>query len=100
MLHIKVKNNLDPNTFLTKEEISFMSRELDIKHVPEKSQKCLFLFALQDRCVAALARVERTDFLFPMFIGEVAHVSAEISFTSKHSVEVQVNVVSENILTG
>lgn len=53
-----------------------------------------------DRCVAALARVERTDFLHPMFIGEVAHVSAEISYTSKHSVEVQVNVLSENILTG
>ncbi|XP_060738106.1 cytosolic acyl coenzyme A thioester hydrolase isoform X2 [Tachysurus vachellii] len=53
-----------------------------------------------DRCVAALARVERTDFLYPMFIGEVAHVSAEITFTSKHSVEVQVSVVSENILTG
>ncbi|XP_058245725.1 cytosolic acyl coenzyme A thioester hydrolase isoform X1 [Hemibagrus wyckioides] len=53
-----------------------------------------------DRCVAALARVERTDFLYPMFIGEVAHVSAEITFTSKHSVEVQVSVVSENILSG
>ncbi|XP_052459523.1 cytosolic acyl coenzyme A thioester hydrolase-like isoform X3 [Carassius gibelio] len=53
-----------------------------------------------DRCVAALARVERTDFLHPMFIGEVAHVSAEITYTSKHSVEVQVNVLSENIVTG
>ncbi|XP_051509780.1 cytosolic acyl coenzyme A thioester hydrolase-like isoform X2 [Myxocyprinus asiaticus] len=53
-----------------------------------------------DRCVAALARVERTDFLYPMFIGEVAHVSAEITYTSKHSVEVQVNVLSENIVTG
>ncbi|KAL6456678.1 hypothetical protein MHYP_G00352220 [Metynnis hypsauchen] len=53
-----------------------------------------------DRCVAALARVERTDFLHPMFIGEVAHVSAEITYTSKHSVEVQVNVLSENILSG
>uniref|UniRef100_A0A2K6V0X2 palmitoyl-CoA hydrolase n=1 Tax=Saimiri boliviensis boliviensis TaxID=39432 RepID=A0A2K6V0X2_SAIBB len=51
-------------------------------------------------CVAALARVERTDFLSPMCIGEVAHVSAEITYTSKHSVEVQVNVLSENILTG
>lgn len=50
--------------------------------------------------MAALARVERTDFLYPMFIGEVAHVSAEISYTSKHSVEVQVNVLAENILTG
>lgn len=62
--------------------------------------KSFFSFALQDRCAAALARVERTDFLYPMFIGEVAHVSAEITYTSKHSVEVQVNVVSENILTG
>ncbi|XP_033012445.1 cytosolic acyl coenzyme A thioester hydrolase isoform X2 [Lacerta agilis] len=53
-----------------------------------------------ERCVAALARVERTDFLSPMCIGEVAHVSAEISYTSKHSVEVQVHVESENILTG
>ncbi|XP_078186357.1 cytosolic acyl coenzyme A thioester hydrolase isoform X7 [Callithrix jacchus] len=53
-----------------------------------------------ERCVAALARVERTDFLSPMCIGEVAHVSAEITYTSKHSVEVQVNVLSENILTG
>ncbi|KAM4702735.1 cytosolic acyl coenzyme A thioester hydrolase [Rhinophrynus dorsalis] len=53
-----------------------------------------------EQCVAALARVERTDFLSPMSIGEVAHVSAEISYTSKHSVEVQVNVLAENILTG
>lgn len=58
------------------------------------------LCSLQERCVAALARVERTDFLSPMCIGEVAHVSAEITYTSKHSVEVQVNVMSENILTG
>lgn len=59
-----------------------------------------FLWFLQERCVAALARVERTDFLSPMCIGEVAHVSAEITYTSKHSVEVQVHVMSENILTG
>ncbi|XP_053546369.1 cytosolic acyl coenzyme A thioester hydrolase [Bombina bombina] len=53
-----------------------------------------------ERCVAALARVERIDFLSPMCIGEVGHVSAEITYTSKHSVEVQVNVMAENILTG
>ncbi|XP_018432048.1 PREDICTED: cytosolic acyl coenzyme A thioester hydrolase [Nanorana parkeri] len=53
-----------------------------------------------EKCVAALARVERTDFLSPMSIGEVGHVSAEITYTSKHSVEVQVNVLAENILTG
>lgn len=50
--------------------------------------------------MAALARVERTDFLHPMLIGEVAHVSAELTYTSRHSVEVQVNVMAENILTG
>ncbi|KAK9392160.1 cytosolic acyl coenzyme A thioester hydrolase [Crotalus adamanteus] len=54
----------------------------------------------REPCVAALARVERTDFLSPMCIGEVAHVSAEITYTSKHSVEVQVQVEAENILTG
>ncbi|XP_063292525.1 cytosolic acyl coenzyme A thioester hydrolase isoform X2 [Pelobates fuscus] len=53
-----------------------------------------------EKCVAALARVERTDFLSPMSIGEVGHVSAEITYTSKHSVEVQVNVMAENILAG
>ncbi|XP_044539681.1 cytosolic acyl coenzyme A thioester hydrolase-like [Gracilinanus agilis] len=54
----------------------------------------------RESCVAALARVERTDFLSPMNIGEVAHVSAEITYTSKHSVEVQVTVAAENIITG
>ncbi|XP_029911610.1 cytosolic acyl coenzyme A thioester hydrolase isoform X2 [Myripristis murdjan] len=54
----------------------------------------------EDRCVAALVRVEKTEFLYPMFIGEVAHVSADITYASKHSVEVQVKVVAENILTG
>uniref|UniRef100_A0A672YS67 palmitoyl-CoA hydrolase n=1 Tax=Sphaeramia orbicularis TaxID=375764 RepID=A0A672YS67_9TELE len=53
-----------------------------------------------DRCLAALVRVEKTEFLSPMFIGEVAHVTAEITFTSKHSLEVQVKVIGENVLTG
>ncbi|KAM8862889.1 cytosolic acyl coenzyme A thioester hydrolase isoform 2-T2 [Spinachia spinachia] len=53
-----------------------------------------------DRCLAALVRVEKTEFLSPMFIGEVAHVTAEITYTSKHSLEVQVKVLAENILTG
>lgn len=50
--------------------------------------------------MAALVRVEKTEFVSPMFIGEVAHVSAEITYASKHSLEVQVKVVAENILTG
>ena len=57
-------------------------------------------FLFQDRCVAALVRVEKTEFLSPVFIGEVAHVSAEITYTSEHSLEVQAKVMAENILTG
>ncbi|KAM4571036.1 cytosolic acyl coenzyme A thioester hydrolase isoform 2-T2 [Fundulus diaphanus] len=53
-----------------------------------------------DRCLAALVRVEKTEFLSPVFIGEVVHVSAVITYTSKHSLEVQVKVIAENILTG
>ena len=51
-------------------------------------------------CVAQLARVERTDFLQPMHIGEVAELTAEITFTSPHSLEVKVLVWAENIITG
>nr|XP_040049772.1 cytosolic acyl coenzyme A thioester hydrolase isoform X3 [Gasterosteus aculeatus aculeatus] len=53
-----------------------------------------------DRCLAALVRVEKTEFLSPMFIGEVAHVTADITYTSQHSLEVQVEVIAEDILTG
>ncbi|XP_024148249.1 cytosolic acyl coenzyme A thioester hydrolase isoform X2 [Oryzias melastigma] len=53
-----------------------------------------------DRCLALLVRVEKTEFLSPVFIGEVVHISAEITYTSKHSLEVQVIVMAENILTG
>ncbi|XP_070400800.1 cytosolic acyl coenzyme A thioester hydrolase isoform X2 [Nothobranchius furzeri] len=53
-----------------------------------------------ERCWVALVRVEKTEFLVPVFIGEVVHVSAEITFTSKHSLEVQVKVMAENILKG
>ncbi|XP_024915435.1 cytosolic acyl coenzyme A thioester hydrolase isoform X2 [Cynoglossus semilaevis] len=53
-----------------------------------------------DRCLAALVRVEKTEFLSPVFIGEVAHVTAEITFTSKHSLEVHIKVMAENIITG
>lgn len=47
--------------------------------------------------VAILARVEQMDFLKPMFIGEVAHVTAEITFASQQSMEVKINVWAENI---
>ncbi|KAM7404490.1 hypothetical protein PAMP_011834 [Pampus punctatissimus] len=54
----------------------------------------------EDRCLAVLVRVEKTEFLYPVFIGEVTHVTADITYTSKHSLEVQVKVMAENILTG
>lgn len=51
-------------------------------------------------CSAALARVEKTDFLQPMFIGEVAKVHAELSYASKHSLEVTAFVWAENLKNG
>nr|XP_006812021.1 PREDICTED: cytosolic acyl coenzyme A thioester hydrolase-like [Saccoglossus kowalevskii] len=53
-----------------------------------------------ESCSAALARAERTSFLQPMFIGELAQLHAEVMYTSKHSLEVQVQVFAENILEG
>lgn len=49
---------------------------------------------------AALARVEQTNFVKPMFVGEVATVHAELTYSSKHSVEVQVLVFAENLHLG
>lgn len=50
--------------------------------------------------LAALARVERTDFLQPMYIGEVAQVHVELGYASKHSLEVKAFVWAENLVTG
>ncbi|KAI3357293.1 hypothetical protein L3Q82_015743, partial [Scortum barcoo] len=70
------------------------------RHCNTQNGVIYFISPLWDRCVAALVRVEKTEFLSPVFIGEVAHVTAEITYTSKHSLEVQVKVMTENILTG
>ena len=51
-------------------------------------------------CYAALARVERTDFLEPMFVGEIAQIHAEVSYASAHSLEVQCTVYAENVVKG
>lgn len=51
-------------------------------------------------CYAALARVERTDFVEPMFVGEIAQIHAEMSYNSMHSLEVQCSVFAENVLKG
>ena len=54
----------------------------------------------KEPCWTGLARVERTDFLEPMFIGEIAKVHAKLSFASKHSLEVFVDVWAENLMKG
>ena len=51
-------------------------------------------------CVAALVRIEHMDFLQPMKIGEVAELTAEIVFTSAHSLQVEVMVQAEDIIAG
>ncbi|XP_033122484.1 cytosolic acyl coenzyme A thioester hydrolase-like isoform X2 [Anneissia japonica] len=50
--------------------------------------------------VSALVRVETTDFLQPMFIGEVAELRGKVTYSAPHSVEVQVMVTAENLLKG
>jgi len=51
-------------------------------------------------CVAAMVRIEHMDFLLPMKIGEVAELTAEIVYTSTHSLLVAIKVHAENIITG
>ncbi|XP_013411440.1 cytosolic acyl coenzyme A thioester hydrolase isoform X2 [Lingula anatina] len=50
--------------------------------------------------MAALVRVERTDFLQPMYIGEVAELHTELTFTSAHSIEVLITVFAEDCIKG
>ena len=50
--------------------------------------------------VTVLARMNQTDFYQPMYVGEVAHVQAAVTYTSKRSIEVSVDVWAENALTG
>ena len=67
----------------------------------------LFLFCYSQEtkeptnpCYTALVRLERMDFLQPMYIGEVAELHAEITHTAHHSLEIQVKVWAENIMKG
>ena len=50
--------------------------------------------------VTALARMNHTDFYQPMHVGEIAHVQAAVTYASKRSIEVTVDVWAENPLTG
>ena len=44
--------------------------------------------------------MEKTDFLLPMFVGEIAHLSAVVTYASEHSLEVKVVVQAENLFSG
>ena len=64
-----------------------------------------FLFAnkqqtLLPTSVAALVRFENMSFYKPVYVGEVASVSAHVVFTSPHSVCVKVVVTAENLCGG
>ena len=50
--------------------------------------------------IGVLARVEHTDFLQPMYIGELAKLQARVTFTSTRSIEVTADVWAENLITG
>ena len=67
------------------------------RHCNKHLNKCT---AEEPAVFAALARVERTDFLQPMYIGEVAQVHAELGFASKHSLEVKAYVWAEDLVKG
>lgn len=54
----------------------------------------------QKGIVCVLARVDHMDFHQPMFVGEIAQLQAAVTYTSPHSMEVTVDVWSENLLTG
>lgn len=49
---------------------------------------------------AALARVEETSFLGPIYIGDIARVEANVSYCSKRSLEVTVDVFAERAHRG
>lgn len=54
----------------------------------------------QTRPTVGLARVDRVDFRNPVSIGEVLEMEAKLTFAFKHSMEVSVDVFSENLQTG
>ena len=58
------------------------------------------LVFIQNNCICGLARVEHTDFLQPMFVGEIAHLHAVATYCSAHSIEVKVDVHAENLFKG
>lgn len=52
------------------------------------------------RSVTATARVEHIDFLRPIYVGNLVTVSAHLTFVSEHTMEVGIDVTSEDLATG
>lgn len=46
------------------------------------------------------ARVESINFYHAIYVGNLVKVSAHVTFVSKHTMEVQVGVVAEDLATG
>jgi acyl-coenzyme A thioesterase 7 len=64
------------------------------------NNKCDPEYEHRGKQLAGLVRFETMTFLQPVFVGEVASVTADIIFTSESSVLVKVAVTAENFLTG
>jgi uncharacterized protein (TIGR00369 family) len=52
------------------------------------------------RSAVVTASIDRTDFLVPVYEGELAEVTAVVVKTGRTSMVVQVELVAENMLTG
>lgn len=52
------------------------------------------------RNTVVTASIERTDFLVPVYEGELTEVTAEVVKTGRTSMVVQVELVAENLITG
>lgn len=53
-----------------------------------------------EKVVTVSGCIESAALMKSMFVGEVAEVHAEVAFTSKHSIQVNVEVFAKNIVTG
>ena len=52
------------------------------------------------RNTVVTASIERTDFLVPVYEGELTEVTAQVVKTGRTSMVVQVELVAENLITG
>ena len=48
-------------------------------------------------CLVLAARVEHTDFIRAVFIGDIVEINADITYTSEHSIECCISVYAEDM---